>query len=241
MIDISLALLAAFIVGLSKSGIKGIFILAVALMAFVFGAKASTGILVPLLICGDIMAVKYYNRYAQWKILLRFLPWTIFGILIGVLVGKDLPEQLFLNFMAAIIISSAVLIFAVEKRKDLVVYQNKYFRTVMGFLAGLTTMIGNLAGGFSNIYFLSSRISKSEFIGTSAWLYMIINLVKLPFHLFVWDTIDLHSLQYDLYLVFMVVVGFISGVQLVKRFGELFFRKFILFATIIGAILILLK
>ncbi|MGB5272614.1 MAG: sulfite exporter TauE/SafE family protein, partial [Flavobacteriaceae bacterium] len=62
-----LAFLAAFVVGISKGGIKGIDVLTVTLMALAFESKASTGILVPLLIMGDIFAVIYYNRHAQWK------------------------------------------------------------------------------------------------------------------------------------------------------------------------------
>ena len=67
LIDIATVATAAFILGLSKSGIKGISIIIVALMVLVFEAKASTGILLPMLIVGDIFAVIYYNRHAKWK------------------------------------------------------------------------------------------------------------------------------------------------------------------------------
>ena len=91
----ALICLAAFIIGLSKAGLKGIDMMNVTIMAIVFGGKASTGIVLPLLCVADIIAVRYYNRHAQWKHFWKLLPWMIIGILIGVLVGKDLNEALF--------------------------------------------------------------------------------------------------------------------------------------------------
>ncbi len=238
--DLLIAGAGAFVLGVSKSGVKGIFILTVTLMAIVFGSKASTGIIIPLLIFADIIAVIYYNRHAQWSLLFKFLPWMILGVLIGVYLGKDIPEELFKKIMAVIIIFSVFMMFFWERRPNLKLSNNVFFSSSMGVMAGITTMIGNLAGAFSNIFFLSSRIPKNEFIGTSAWLFFIINLIKLPFHIFVWETVNVQSVMYDLYLIPFVVVGFIGGIRLVKLFKESFFRKFILFATALGAVLLLI-
>jgi len=218
ILDLLIAGAGAFVLGVSKSGVKGIFILTVTLMAIVFGSKASTGIIIPLLIFADIIAVIYYNRHAQWKLLFKFLPWMITGVLIGVYVGKDIPEAIFKNIMAIIIIFSVVMMFFWERKPDLKLTNNIVFNSVMGVLAGITTMIGNLAGAFSNIFFLSSRIPKNEFIGTSAWLFFIINLVKLPFHIFVWKTVNTESVMYDLYLIPFVIIGFVGGIRMVKLF-----------------------
>src|ERR1700733_14782713 len=96
-------ILAAFIIGLSKAGVKGMDMMNVTLMAIVFGSKSSTGIILPLLCFGDILAVIYYNRHAQWVHVWRLIPWMIVGILIGVFAGKDLNEEYFRKIMAAII------------------------------------------------------------------------------------------------------------------------------------------
>jgi len=229
------------VIGMSKSGVKGIFIITVTLMALVFGSRASTGIIVPLLIMGDILAVIYYKRYVDWKLLMRFLPWMVLGVLIGVLYGKDLPEETFRDVMAAIIILSVGMMIYWERQKDLLLSDRKSFVSVVGILAGITTMIGNLAGPFSNIFFLSARIPKNEFIGTAAWLFFIINLFKLPFHIFVWETITLDSLKIDLYLLPIMLLGFWIGLKVVLLFKESFYRKFILIGTAIGAILLFFK
>ena len=74
--------LAAFLLGLSKAGIKGIGIIIVVILAFVFGEKTSTGILLPMLLCADVLAVIYYNQHAQWKYIFKLLPMLIFFLLL---------------------------------------------------------------------------------------------------------------------------------------------------------------
>ena len=113
---------------------------------------------------------------------------------------------------------------------------------------GLVTAIGVradsrvvVAGAFTNIYFLAMRIPKNEFIGTAAWLFFIINIVKLPFHIFVWHTIDYSSIHRNLYLFPMVIIGFLIGVKLIQYMKEEYYRKFILFMSALGALIILLK
>ncbi|WP_271766322.1 sulfite exporter TauE/SafE family protein [Aquimarina algiphila] len=241
MISHLIPFIAAFILGMSKSGLKGMGIVIVTLMALVHGAKASTGILLPLLIFADILAVIYYNRHARWKYLLRFLPWMIGGVLIAVFIGKNLPESIFKKGMAVIIIISVIIMFFGDRYNQKNIPNKLWFIGSTGFAAGFTTMIGNLAGAFTNIFFMATRIPKNEFIGTAAWLFFIINLFKLPFHIFSWKTISLQTLTIDLYLIPGVILGFIIGIKAVKRFKDHQYRKFILIMTAIGGFVILFK
>ena len=112
-----LALFAGSVAGFSKAGIKGIGIIIVTIMAIVFGGKASTGIVLPLFIAGDIIAVWYYDRHAQWKYIIKLMPWMVIGVLVGVWVGKDLPEVLFKRGMAVIILISVAMMVWWERRK----------------------------------------------------------------------------------------------------------------------------
>ena len=230
---------AVFLLGLSKSGIKGIGIILVVILAFVFGEKASTGILLPMLICADILAVIYYNRHADWGIIKKLIPWMIIGVLVGVWVGNDISEYIFKKLMAVIIIVSVIIMFFLEKIKSTEPPKSKLFSSSMGFLAGFTTMIGNLAGPVSNIYFLTMRFPKNEFIGTAAWLFFIINVFKLPFHIFVWKTVSIESLVLNSVLIPAVCIGFFLGVKIVKRISNVNYRRFILIVTAIGGIIML--
>ncbi len=236
-----LAMGAAFIQGLSKSGIKGTAVLSVTLMALAIGARQSTGLLVPLLIFGDIFAVIYYHRHARWRYIWKFLPWMVFGILLGVWLGKDLPEEIFKWAMAAIILLSVAVMAWWDLRKSKRVPEHWLFAGFVGSLAGFTTMVGNLAGAFSNIYFLAMRLPKNVFIGTAAWLFLIINLFKLPFHIFVWETIDAETLRINLWLLPALILGLLFGIWLVRKIREKFFRRLILILTALGAVLMLLR
>ncbi|NVJ63205.1 MAG: sulfite exporter TauE/SafE family protein [Flavobacteriaceae bacterium] len=234
------AFLGAYILGVSKAGVKGIAVLIVTLMAFAFGAKSSTGALMPLLITGDIFAIFYYHRHTKWVYLRRFLPWMMLGVLIGVFVGKDLPERIFQITMAIIILLTVLMLWWWGK-KDRKVPTHWSFAGFTGTMAGVTTMIGNLAGAFSNIFFLAMRLPKNEFIGTAAWLFFFINLFKLPFHVFVWKTVTVETFEVYLYLLPAVIAGLLSGIFLVKKFTDDFFRKMILILTAIGAVLLFFK
>nr|WP_249356566.1 sulfite exporter TauE/SafE family protein [Maribacter sp. ACAM166] len=230
---------AAFIIGLSKAGIKGIAVLNVTLMALSFGAKESTGMVVPLLVLADIFAVIYYNRYTQWKYVFKVLPWMVLGVLIGVVIGKDMPEKFFKIGMSIIIIITVVIMYWWDRKKTKTVPTHWAFASSIGIIAGITTMVGNLAGAFSNIYFLAMRLPKNHFIGTAAWLFLIINVIKLPFHFFVWETISFNSLALNLMLLPGILIGFFVGVRFIKYIKEAFFRKMILVLTAVGAVLIM--
>lgn len=232
---------AVLLLGLSKSGIKGIGIIIVVLLAFVFGEKASTGILLPMLIMADIMAVIYYNRHANWMYIKKLLPWMLLGVLVGVWIGNDISEVLFKKMMAIIIVVSVIVMFYSENRKKDTIPKSKLFSTLAGFLAGFTTMIGNLAGPIANIYFLAMRLPKNEFIGTAAWLFFIINIFKLPFHIFVWKTVSKETLILNSVLIPVLLLGFFIGIAVVKQISNLNYRRFILLVTALGGIIMLFR
>ncbi len=232
---------AGFILGFSKSGIKGIGIIIILILAFVFGEKASTGVLLPMLIAADTLAVIYYNRHTQWLFIKKLIPAMVAGVLVGVWVGDIISEAVFKKVMAIIIIGSIGIMWYFERQKASNIPQNKVFSNSVGFLAGFSTMIGNLAGPISNIYFLAMRLPKNEFIGTGAWLFFIINVFKLPFHFFVWKTVTKASLVLNLALVPTIVIGFFLGAGLVKRISNVNYRKFIIVVTAVGGLLLLLR
>jgi hypothetical protein len=163
------------------------------------------------------------------------------GLVIGAGIGNDLPEQEFKLVMAFIILASVVIMYWWDFRKSEKVPTHWAFGGFIGILAGITTMIGNLAGAFSNIYFLAMRLPKNEFIGTAAWLFLIVNVAKLPFHIFVWDTIGWESLEINLRLLPAEVLGLFIGIRLVKLIREKLYRKLILLLTAVGAVLILFR
>jgi uncharacterized membrane protein YfcA len=102
-------------------------------------------------------------------------------------------------------------------------------------------MLGNLAVAFSNLYFLAMRLPKNHFIGTSAWLFLVINLFKLPFQVLYWKNITISSLQIDLLLIPALALGFFSGIKIVKQIHDDHYRKVVIALTLIGAVVIFLE
>lgn len=235
------AALGAFLLGIAKSGVKGIAVFIVILFVYAFEAKASTGILLPLLIGGDIFAIHYYKKYAHWKYILTLIPWMFVGVILGTYGGNSLDETTFKTGMANLILLTTLLLFYLERKHLKTVPTHWSFGSSLGILAGFTTMIGNLAGAVTNIYFLSMRLPKNVFIGTSAYVFFIINLFKIPFHIWVWETIDVTSVKTSLQFFPFLGFGLFVGVKLVKKINDDGYRKLILFLTGIGAIVLFFR
>jgi uncharacterized membrane protein YfcA len=81
------------LISMAKAGIAGTGLMIVPIMAYVFGGKPSTGLVLPMLIFADIFAVRYYHRHARWSHIVRLMPWAVAGILVGVLVGACHPRR----------------------------------------------------------------------------------------------------------------------------------------------------
>lgn len=229
--------LVAFLIGMAKAGVKGMGMLAVPLLAAVFGGKASAGIMLPLLSFADIFAVSYYNRHANWHYIIRLIPATIIGVLLGVWVGAKIDDQTFKSLMGLLIIIGLLLMIFLEiKSLPARVTASWWFASIFGVLGGFSTMIGNAAGPVLAVYLLSTRIPKNSFIGTGAWFFMIINLVKWPFHMFVWDTISPSTFLLDLSGIPIIALGVLLGIAIVKKIPEKAFRYFIMVMTFLIAL-----
>ena len=228
-------------VGMAKTGLHGTGMIAVPLLAIVFGGRASSGIMLPILILGDLMAVYHYYGDAQWKHLKRVLPFAFVGVLLGTYIGIFIDDAIFRQVMAGIIFLSVGIMLWNEKQQSQVNSQNWPFNAGLGIAGGFTTMVGNLAGSVMAIYLLSLNLLKNQFIGTAAWFFLIINLVKVPFHVYSWETITWDSLFLDLLVLPFIALGAFLGIQIVKRIPEQIYRRFILAMTIIAALFMMFQ
>ena len=128
-----------------------------------------------------------------------------------------------------------------EYRKSQEGPRHSLFVVSTGLAAGFTTMIGNLAGAFSNLYFLAMRVDKNSFIGTAAWIFLIINLFKFPLQVFFWKNITVQSLKIDAMLIPTLALGFGVGIYIVGKIKDEHYRKVVLVLTLAGSILMLLR
>ncbi len=237
--ELLLIILCAVLIGMSKTGISGAGLAVVPIMAYIFGGKLSTGIVLPMLSMADIFAVAYYHRHASWKYILRLLPWTVGGIFIGIYVGDMISDAVFKDIMGIIVVISVGILVWRDMKKAVSVPGGTLFPAVMGLAGGFATMIGNAAGAIMALYLLSMRLPKNEYIGTGAWFFMIINLFKIPFHIFIWETISLKTFTIDLILLPAIAAGAVSGFYIVRIIPEKAYRIFLLATTAIAAIVLI--
>lgn len=230
-------LFSGVMIGGAKAGLRGLGMLAVPVMAAIFGGKVSSGLVLPMLIFADIFAVYYYNRDAAWSYIWKLLPAAIVGILIGTAVGLYIDDRTFKIVMGGIVIGGLILMI-LNERKALPpgLTQSYWFGAFFGLLGGFSTMVGNAAGPVMAVYLLAVHLPKNAFIGTGAWYFLIINLVKVPLHAFVWKTISWESLKLNVMTIPALLLGILIGVLIIKRIPEKEFRYFIIVITFLAAL-----
>ena len=161
---------------MAKTGLGGLGMIVVPVLANIFGSKSSTGILLLLLIMADFFGVYYYHRHAELKKIIQLVPSALMGILTGVYVGDKISDTHFQILLGAIIISGALMMII-----KIDVKRNKSLSLLVGFFGGFITMVGNAAGPIMSIYFLSMGFEKNKFIGTAAWFFLFVNLILCIF------------------------------------------------------------
>lgn len=234
----ALLIVCGIFVGMGKTGIGGLGLLVVPLLATAFGGKYSAGLLLPMLAFADIFGVSYYNRHAEWKYVLQLLPWAIAGILLGLWVGENVNDEQFKELMALIIlVSLGIMIWRERKKGKIPEYW--WFSALVGLAGGFATMIGNAAGPIMAVYLLSMHLPKNSYIGTGAWFFLIINYFKIPLHIFFWNTITWESFTIDVAVFPFIFAGAWLGFKMVKLIPEKAYRIFVIITTAIASIRLL--
>ena len=241
-VEWALIFLCGILIGANKTGLSGAAFLVVPTMAMIFGGKPSTGLLLPMLIMGDIFGVSYYNRHANWRYVLKPIPWALAGVVIGVLTGNQVSGEIFTTLIAVTIIMGVILMVWQDNRKNkFTVPDYWWFSAIIGMIGGFSTMIGNSAGPIMSIYLLTMYLPKNMFIGTKAWFFMIINVAKVPFHVFSWNTIDLRTFAFDLAVLPAIVIGAFIGVRVVRLIPEKGYRILVIVTTVVACIIMLTR
>ncbi len=224
------AALCAMMVGIAKTGIPGVGILVVPLMAGVLGAQRSVGVLLGILILADLFAAGYYHRHAQWGHVIRLLPVTFAGIVAGyfalkLLKGND--EQLKSIIGVIVLLMLAASYWRNRAAgKDAPVPHQWWFAAGIGFAAGVTTMMANAAGPIMIIYLLAMKLPKVEFIGTAAWFFLIVNWLKVPFSAKL-ELMTAETIKFDLTLLPFIAMGAVIGIVVLKRIPQKLFKTIV--------------
>jgi len=230
----------AVLIGIAKTGLPGAGILAVPLAAMALPARESVGLVLPMLIFADLFAVGWYRHHAQWKHLVRLLPWTAAGLVIGFGLLSILS-----NTSLKPVIGGIVLVMLALRCRSLLgktpaedTPHHPAFAPAMGLTAGATTMLANAAGPVMTLYFLAMRMPKHHFIGTSAWFFFAVNWIKVPFYAHE-NLITAVSLHTNLLLLPAVAFGAILGILLLKHIPQKLFNTIALLLAAASAVKLL--
>jgi uncharacterized membrane protein YfcA len=239
-----LATLGAFMVGVSKTGIAGLSILFIALFAVIFpSTKQASGLVLPLLILGDMIAVLSYRRHMQWHFLGRLFPWTAVGVVIGFFALAEISDAVARTLVGGIILSMSVgnywLRFRAVSAETQQALTHWGAAAVIGIAAGFTTLVANAAGPLLAIYLIAMRLPKIEFVGTAAVFFALLNVFKVPFMVKL-GLVTAQSVEFNLLLAPAVCVGALVGRRLMTRINQKLFEEMALALSAIAGLILLL-
>lgn len=235
-----IALVAAFCIGVAKAGFSGISMVSVVLLAEVYGAKASVGLALPLLIAADLMAYPAFLKHGSWKPVWKLLPATLVGLLLGWWLLGEIDDK-----SAGRIIGACVMFMVAVQafRKVRPVFfdnlsESHGFGAAAGVMGGFSTMLANAAGPVIQLYFLARRLPKMEMIGIGARFFLLVNLIKIPLNARL-ALITQESLLENLKLLPGVVLGIVAGRWLIGRVPQAVFEWMIVGCAFVAALRLL--
>jgi uncharacterized membrane protein YfcA len=238
---------AALLVGFSKTAVSGANTVSLAIFAAVLPARASTGVLLPVLIAGDLLAVATYRRHAHWPTLWRLFPAVAAGVVVGTVFLMWADDAIVRTSIGAILLlMAAVTVWrrrtadAEQEPESVTTPAGRLKARSYGVLGGFTTMVANAGGPVMSMYLLSAGFRKLGFLGTSAFFFLIVNVSKLPFSAGL-GLIDGRSLLLDLALVAFVVPGALFGKWAVNKINQRLFEQLVIAATVLGGLQLLLR
>ncbi len=232
------AIIAALGIGVSKSGFAGVSLVHVLVMAHIFGDRLSTGVVLPMLVVGDVCAVLAFKRHAIWKHVARTLPIAFIGVAVGTWLMTIIPATAYKPFIGWTVLILVVLqLWRMWKPAMFETVPHSWpFAAAMGMLAGITTMMANAAGPVMGLYFLAVGLPKYQLTGTSAWFFLLINVYKIPFSAGL-GLIHANTLLFNAVLVPAIVVGLFLGRWLLAHVPQRLFDGLILGFAAIAALM----
>jgi len=235
--DWVLAIFGALGIGVTKAGSSGMSLLHVLIFAFIFGARDSTGVILPMLIAADIFAVRAFRRHTRWAHVRRMLPSTCVGIVVGFVVMRSLGEAEFEPLIGGIILVLTALQITRMLRPEVFVNvpHSAAFASSMGLLAGMTSMMANAAGPIYTLYALAVLLPKFELVGTGAAFFLIVNVVKIPFSAAL-GLIYGQTLLINLMLLPAVFAGILFGRWLIHHVPQRLFDGLLLVFAALAAL-----
>lgn len=222
---------AAVIFSMAKAGFGGSSgMLAVPMMIFACDGNVAlaTGIMLPVLIAADYVAVISWLGKWRWRAVWMLLPGTVLGVAAGWAAihflgrldaggGKALANA-WLQLGVGLIALGFVALQAVRAvRGRPLVFRPVFWQgSCAGSAAGFSSTIAHAAGPIITMYMLPQQMPKGQYVATTALFFFIANQVKLvPY--FAEGMINASTLGAGVVLLPGIAAGAVVGVLLHKR------------------------
>ncbi|MCE2960164.1 MAG: TSUP family transporter [Akkermansiaceae bacterium] len=233
---LAIALFAAVCIGLSKAGFSGISMVSVVLLADIYGAKASVGLALPLLIAADLMAYPAFIKHGSWRLVWKLLPATFVGLLLGWWLLGEIDDTVARRVIGACVLCM-VAVQALRKWRPVLfdaLAESRGFGCSAGVMGGFSTMLANAAGPVIQLYLLAQRVPKMELIGIGTRFFLLINIIKIPLNAKL-ALITEESLWENAKLLPGVFAGIVIGRWLIGRVPQAAFEWMIVIFSFIAA------
>ena len=238
--------LGALMVGVGKGGIPGMGNLTIALYALAFPPRESVGILLVVLLSADSVAITVYRRHVHWLSLGKLMPWSLAGIAVGYFALDKIDNDGVRRLIGIILLGMTAVHFfrrwqlarvGLENGQDRLPH-SLWFVAPMGLIGGFATMTANGAGPVAALYLLAVGLPKMAFIGTSAWFFVILNLVKIPLQADL-EVITGETLQLSLAFAPVAAIGVIFSRLAIKYINQKFFENLVWFFIVVAGVALL--
>jgi uncharacterized membrane protein YfcA len=229
-----LGVISALMIGVAKTGAPGAGTLTIPLMVLAVGdARHAAAWTAPILTTGDIFAVLYWRRHADARKLFSLIPWVLVGMAAGA-IAMGLPEHILRRMVGGIVLSMLALYMARRRHPTARVGGTP---SLYGIAAGFATTVANAAGPVMNMYLLTRRLPKEQFVATGAWFFFVVNLAKMPIYMS-YDLVSRTSLLFDLLMVPAVICGGLGGLWVMRRMPQRVFETLVIVFTAISSLLL---
>jgi uncharacterized membrane protein YfcA len=207
----------------------------VPLLSLVMPARDATGMMLPVLLSMDAIAIWIYRRDANWHVLGILLPGAAIGTLLGWALWSivtDAEVLLAVGIITILFMLDALI--PLRKRLAEGAPPSKPWGVFWGAAAGLTSFISHTGSPPFQIYTLPLRMSPVVFSGTTAFFFAIVNAMKLvPFYFL--GQLNLGSLELSAALIPFGLIGVGVGVFLVRRIStKAFYQIAYFFILVLG-------
>ena len=236
---VTIVAICVFLYGASKTAMPVLGVLAGPILAATLTPTTASAFVVPLLLVGDLFALGFYRQHANWRLIFKLIPGVLLGIVLTALMFEFLDPHTMGRIIGVLIMTSLILELWQHRQHASANTEeemtNRGAMVFFGALAGMTTMGANAGGTAMTLYLLKMRTPMLAFMGTSAWFFFVVNLVKVPVVLGL-GLISTSSLLSSLVFVPLIAIGALVGVYVFRRMNQKVFNNLALALSGVAAL-----